>query len=462
MASIKRISVRAAAVLAGVSLAATGVMAASGSAAAGSGPGLAAFLRILRPGVGAGLGDAGPENSRISSAARPSGGRTVPHPGKWSVLNGVFCTSSANCWGVGSYETSIGGRGLNEVVHWNGKKWTQVRVTSPGGKDSSQLLAVRCLTAADCWTVGYYSKGAAEIGEALHWNGKKWSRVATPTPGGTLKGDVNELFDVVCATAANCWAGGEYGSGNLSSHEVILNEVLHWNGKTWSVVHAPDPGGSSAGDVQAIDAIRCPSARHCLAVGTYGNITTIKLLNEALRWNGSKWVKVTISGPAGTTADGDISELDGLGCSSVSNCWAVGSYGDFSTQTYLDAAFHWNGKKWSLATAPNPDGTGSGANNDLVAANCTSATSCWAVGSYGSVTGDTGIVLNLALHWNGKKWTQVKTPEPGGTANGDQDELLSIRCASARRCVAVGEQQKGSGPERNQALRWNGTSWSAG
>jgi hypothetical protein len=461
MASIKRISVRAAAVLAGVSLAAAGVMAGSGPAvAAGSGPGTAAFLRILRPG-GIGLGGVGLRNARVSPAAWPSGGQAVPHPGKWSVLNGVFCTSSANCWAVGSYQTSIDGRGLNEVVHWNGKKWAQVRVTSPGGKDSSQLLAVRCLKPADCWTVGFYSKGAAELSEALHWNGKKWSRVATPTPGGTLGGDLNQLFDVVCATPANCWAGGEYGSGSPSSHEVILNEVLHWNGKTWSVVHVPDPGGSGPGDVQAIDAIRCPSARHCLAVGTYGRITSFKLLNEALRWNGSKWVKVTISSPAGTAAD-DLSELDGLGCASVSNCWAVGSYGDFSTQTYLDEAFHWNGKKWSLATTPNPDGTGSGASNDLYAANCTSAANCWAVGSYGSVMDGTGTVLDLALHWNGKKWSQVSTPEPGGTANGDQDELLSIRCASAHRCVAVGYQQKGTGPERNQALRWNGTSWSAG
>jgi hypothetical protein len=225
----------------------------------------------------------------------------------------------------------------------------------------------------------------------------------------------------------------------------------------------PNPGGTAQNDVQAIDAIRCTSADNCLAIGTYGSIgSTFVLLNEALHWNGSKWSKLTTPSPGGTTTNGDVSELIGLGCATAHNCWAAGSYGNFSTQTFLNQILHWNGRKWSQDTTPDPDGTGTGASNQLSFASCTSATSCWAVGNYGSIGGGTGVILNQALRWNGRKWSQATTPNPAGTAAKDQNLLFAIRCTSARNCWAVGNQQNSGGPELNQALRWNGAKWSTG
>jgi len=439
--------VRAAAVLAGVSLAAAGMVAGGGPAVAGGRPaghqGLRAAIlaRILRP------------------------GQTVPKPGMSSLLNGVFCTSSANCWAVGGYTPRSANAELNQILHWNGRNWSQVSsVPSPGGTAPghfSVLYGVRCTSAGNCWAVGEYYRGGADLNQALHWNGKKWYLIPTPTPGGTLSGDENQLFDVVCPSATSCWAGGEFGT-QTSSQETILNEVLHWNGKTWSEVRVPEPGGTGQSDVQAVDGIRCTSTRYCLAVGTYGNLKTLTLANEALRWNGTRWSKVTAPNPQGVKTPGDINELAGLGCATASNCWAAGTYGVFNTQTYLNDVLHWNGKKWSQQTTPDPDGTGTGAANQLSALNCISATSCWAAGSYGSVTSGTGEILNEALRWNGKKWSLVTTPSPAGTANGDENELFSIRCTSASFCWTVGTQQKSGGPVRNEALRWNGTKWSSG
>lgn len=471
MMKITRMPVRVAAMLVGVSLAVAGALAGGGPAVAGGravghpGPRAAALAQILRHGTGFLSGGTGLRHSGVIAAALPGGGRRVPKPGKSSVLNGVFCTLSANCWAVGNYTPSTGNANLNEVLHWNGRKWSQVSVASPGGKGTnhfSDLIAVRCISARDCWAVGYYTKGGADFSQALHWNGKTWSKVSTPTPGGTLNGAVNQLFDVVCTSSSSCWADGEYGNETLGN-ETLLNEVLHWNGKAWSLVHVPNPAGTAQNDVQAIDAIRCTSARNCLAIGSYGSIgSTLVLRNEALRWNGSKWSKLTTPNPGGTTTNGDVSDLIGLGCATSSNCWAAGAYGDLSTQTFLNQILHWNGRKWSLATTPDPDGTGTGASNQLSAANCTSVTSCWAVGSYGSVSGSTGVILNEALHWNGTKWSLATTPNPAGTADKDQNQLFAIRCTSARSCWAVGERQKSGGPELNQALRWNGTRWTTG
>lgn len=72
---------------------------------------------------------------------------------------------------------------------------------SPGGTVSghfSLLEGVRCTSAGNCWAVGEYYRGDADLNQALYWNGKKWFLIPAPTPGGTLSGDQNELFDVVC------------------------------------------------------------------------------------------------------------------------------------------------------------------------------------------------------------------------------------------------------------------------
>ncbi len=137
--------------------------------------------------------------------------------------------------------------------------------------DFSELLAVRCRVASDCWAVGDYSKGGATLDQAVHWNGTKWSVVSTPTPGGTLNGDDNELFDVVCPAASTCWASGEYGTN--AGAGVILNQLLRWNGTTWSTLTVPSPGGTAAGDFNELTALACTSASNCWAAGTDGAVT---------------------------------------------------------------------------------------------------------------------------------------------------------------------------------------------
>src|SRR5690242_1232581 len=293
--------VRVAVLLAGIALGIAGVVAPAGPAVAGPAtgrPGLRAevLAQFMRHGVGLRPGGVG-------AAALPGGVRNVPKPGKQSLLNGVFCTSSHDCWAVGEYAPSTGTE-LNEALHWNGKKWSKASVPSPGGTGSgsfSDLFTVRCTSAKNCWAVGFYAKGTVDLNQALHWNGRKWTKVPTPNLGGTISGAISELFDINCTSSTSCLAGGEFGS-QTGNEQILLNQVLRWNGKKWSVVDTPNPAGQNLFDVQAIDAIRCGSARNCLAIGTYGTLgnNTFKLQNETLHWNGRKWSKLPVPNPGGT------------------------------------------------------------------------------------------------------------------------------------------------------------------
>ncbi len=416
-------------------------------------PHAAAPLVSGRPGLGLVPGP------RIGLPAGLPGSRRVPKPGTSSVLNNLYCVTASDCWAVGSYTTAHQGT-RNQVLHWTGKAWHTVAAPNPGGSQGasqSQLFGIRCTGAKNCWAVGYYTGKHGLLNQALRWNGSQWSLIATPQPGGTTSGSLSELFDVTCVSSSQCWAIGEY--GRESPSEISSNEVLRWNGRSWSKVHAPQPAGTKSGDLNFLDAIRCSSGTRCLAIGSYGTAAP-ELRNEALRWNGRKWSLMKTPQPGGTSP-GNVNVLDGLTCASATSCWSVGLDGSFgSPVTLVNEVLHWNGSKWLLASVPNPDGTGSGASNELFGDFCANSRDCWAVGEYGSISGGTGSILTQALHWNGTKWSRVKTPSPGGTADNANSVLFAVRCSRPDNCWAVGESAGPSRGLKNVLLHWNGRSWS--
>jgi hypothetical protein len=449
-------------VLAGATVLAASAMAGGPAAAAPQaghrGPwGLA---RLLPRGIGSarlpGHALAGPPGHVLRARDLPRGGQGLPEPGAASLLEWVFCPSSSDCWAVGTYNSGHD-FDLNEVLHWNGSAWAQVPAPSPAGSVSgsvSILLGVRCASVSDCWAVGFtFRSNGPELNQALHWNGNKWSVVPTPQPGGSLSSDISELADVGCTSSASCWAAGQYGT--RAGGVLQLNELLHWNGKKWSLAAVPQPGGTGAGDVNALNGVRCTSPGNCLAVGTYG--TTATMFNETLHWTGTAWSQVAAPSPGGAS-EGAFSQLNSVTCSSATNCWAVGSYG--APETSFDQALHWNGTTWSQVPTPEPGGTSSGDNQELIGISCHTATNCWTVGDYEPITGS-GLILDQALHWDGGTWSQVDTPEPGGAAPGDTSNLVGVRCNSATDCWAVGRAQMSGGSQFGQALHWNGTTWSS-
>lgn len=399
------------------------------------------------------------------AAALPGGGLEAPRPGSASDLEGLFCTSRANCWAVGSFDPGTANTELNEALHWDGSAWSQVHVPSPVPATpgaGSALHGVRCVSQADCWAVGTYQKGGTLLGEAVHWDGRAWSLARVPQPGGTGSGHTSQLMDVACTSAANCWAVGQYLAGSTTT-TAVRNELLRWNGSKWLLATVPDPGGTDAHDISRLASVRCVSAASCVAVGAFARrFEAAALRNQVLRWNGTRWSQSSTPNPGGTIADGDFSQLIGLACVSSTDCWAVGSYGGFRPkQTALTEILHWNGGKWLLARSPQPGGTGSGDSQNLAAASCASGSDCWAVGYYVSRQPNSGFVLDQALHWNGTRWALAATPDPGGTSARDISELLAVFCSSPASCWAAGFGQAGaSAPRFGAVLRWDGTGWS--
>src|SRR5215472_2587406 len=171
----------------------------------------------------------------------PSPGVTVNANAVVNILRSVSRVSASSAWAVGSYDIAYQGATLDQtlILRWNGHVWTQVASPNVGGPGwpYNDLYAVSARI-GDAWAVGWHLYGSAARTLTEHWNGKTWTRVASPTPSGTSY--PSGLFGVTTISAASAWAVGFWDQANVSRRTLMM----HWNGQGWKVVASPNPGGT--------------------------------------------------------------------------------------------------------------------------------------------------------------------------------------------------------------------------
>lgn len=305
--------------------------------------------------------------------------------------------------------------------------WVAGQPPSPGSPDT-QLNAVTVISPCDAWAVGTYASGTRVLDLIEHWNGAAWNVVASPQPGSG-----NFLDGVRAVSPSDIWAVGGY-FNNAAETDL----VLHWNGHTWSQVTSPSPGGSSR-----LMAVRAVSANDVWAVGMSANSGASHTV--ILRWNGRSWAQVKSPNP------GIVNNLSGVAATSASDAWAVGVFIKNNRDRTL--ILHWNGRRWAQVTSPNPGTLG----EYLGSVGATSARDAWAVGEFANGSGED---RTLILHWNGRKWAQIASPNPGGPHS--QDMLKGVFATSRSNAWAVGYYINGSETLSNAVIaHWNGKKWAA-
>jgi hypothetical protein len=384
------------------------------------------------------------------AASRP-GPLAVPVPPGNTYLYAVSADSASDAWAVGTAYTAPAGRGYYQslTLHWNGTSWAKVNSPDPGGTtpgslNGTYLTGVAAVSPTDAWAVGYYYKPptlSSNGAMLLHWNGTKWANVAPANLGNA------GLESVSAVSATDIWAVGGYTTSS-GQHQLLM---LHYNGTKWSQVAAPASASGSGAAPSYLNQVKAISATDAWAAGAYpagGGSQTLML-----HWNGTKWSRVATPNPGGASENNVVT---GVGASSATNVWGVGYY---NTKTTDGEPFsmHLNGSAWSQVTVPNPSPLHE---VSLTGVGTLSPTSAWAVGSYTAVAASGQATLSLALRWNGTKWTQVKTPSPGG--GGADEGVTSLNAVSDRTsgdAWAVGYDGNPTRPFETLILHWNGTSW---
>ena len=316
----------------------------------------------------------------VGSPAQALGWTTVPSPSEVpgdNYLHGADASGASNVWAVGVVYPPTGGTRHGLVLRYDGVAWRSVPRTGLPGDET--LLGVDAVSATDVWVVGDRRAGIGGYDTvAAHWNGTRWTR--EPTPNGN-PGGFNHLYGVAAA-GGTVWAVGTYvdPSSSINRRKLILQRA----GGSWRVSAAPTVAAYE--HLAAADATGLADA---WAVGSAtSDIQSAPLAPLALRWNGSRWVSMTL--PAtGSTA------LAGVDARTSSDVWAVGSSRNANGAQPYVARF--DGTSWRRVATPTI-----GAGGELTDVVALSPSTVVAVGRSNGAP--------LVLRWNGTSWTRETTP----------------------------------------------------
>ena len=166
-----------------------------------------------------------------------------PASGVEATLQSVSCSTASSCTAVGDYEVGDGSETLTLVESWNGTSWSIVPSPNPTGAGQSMLVGVLCLNSSDCFAVGSYYEGSWD-GLIERWNGTTWSAAESPSPSGV---EGLTLAGVSCTSVSACTAVGDY-----QTTSGLYELVESWNGLQWSTDPSQTPDQSTESILSAV------------------------------------------------------------------------------------------------------------------------------------------------------------------------------------------------------------------
>jgi hypothetical protein len=264
-------------------------------------------------------------------------------------------------------------------------------------------------------------------------SGATWSVDNVPLPPSIGA----QLEAVSCPSASACTAVGY----TLQSGRTLAER---WNGRSW--VHQPSPN-PLPGHGGTLSGVSCPSSSSCVAVGSDGSGD--RTLVE--RWTGARW-SIVETGHAGS--------LDAVSCPTTHACVAVGSDAEYSycCVTTMPVAMGSSGGAWVASpVAARP----SWVDAWLSAVSCSSRNACTAVGSFdvgaGCRNGGRCTESPLLERWNGRRWFIASPPSVSRAAS---PSLTAVWCASPWHCVVLGYLWDPRGRGSAFAATGTGSRWS--
>jgi hypothetical protein len=189
-----------------------------------------------------------------------------------SQLNSVAAISPHEAWAAGYFGTLYHpAKAL--VLHWNGTKWSSVRVPDPR---ALRAAGVAASAANDVWLFGGNNK-------ILRWNGHKWLRMPGLAPVSESQPSYAPAKGAVVLSESDVWLLGGITQGGTGA---VSTAVSHWNGRRWRTWSVPRIAGTGLSAVSATDAWLVGAKR-----------LGIKEPIAATRWTGKSWVAVPMRHP---------------------------------------------------------------------------------------------------------------------------------------------------------------------
>jgi len=195
---------------------------------------------------------------------------------------------------------------------------------------------------------------------------------------------------------------------------------------------APLPGDADEDPGAVLNAVSCPEAQACVAVGSYLS-GGLRMPLVEVRTGLNSWEFFGPALPADAAVDAEVDLVD-VDCASPTFCVAIGSYIDDTLTEYYPLVETWNGTEWTAENPGLPGDSGFTEETILSDVDCPAVGTCVAVGRYDESvdSADVPLVLTLASG----TWSSADVAAPDGSTA----ELFAVDCPTVSACVAVGEE----------------------
>jgi hypothetical protein len=225
------------------------------------------------------------------------------------------------------------------IFHYNGKSFHRSKLPPLNHLDSG-LVGITARSENDVWAVGDTNdqrKGFTG-GVLLHYNGRRWSRVFSPSFR-------NVDFESVARVGHSVWMLGSTGFGQIKSHF-----IFHADGRHVTVHQVPSD----------LDDARLTS----IAAGSHHRVWVVGLRNTGTEdapndqpvsafWNGSQFQVATPTSPTGSSvALFDVTAVSGSSVVAVGSATRCTSICTPQTSTETPIAYRWNGS-WLRVSTPH-------------------------------------------------------------------------------------------------------------
>jgi hypothetical protein len=234
------------------------------------------------------------------------------------------------------------------------------------------------------------------------------------------------LVAIDCVRGRWCAAGGNYTDRSGRTDAMVVTESSgHWARPLelrMPANAAPDPQAGVA-------SVDCTGIGDCVAVGAYnGNVQGFIATESGGRWLRARLVALPLN-----SARRPNFTVDGVACTAVGSCVAVGGYqdrsGGFEAFEVTEAGGHWA----RAATVKMPSSTVI-PNTFLGSIACAQTGSCVAVGGFG--VDPMAIAAESRGRWH--TGTPIQLPAGATTPPLVLDQVSAVTCPSVSSCVAAG------------------------
>lgn len=207
---------------------------------------------------------------------------------KWAVLKDtkqtgfndseVSTSSAKNVWILGTDVKGV------VVTFWNGHKFKVMQLTLPAGASVNRIATT---SSKNTWVAGSISVGTTTLHPqpfTEHWNGKKWSRVKVASPGYYAQ------TSALSASGSHAYLAG---TSSAKTGTVSSAFVLVYSGGKWRNGHAASPGHSSQLNAISVSSAGGAAVGQWSRNGECGVAHPTPFVPLAENLGGSSWHKVS-------------------------------------------------------------------------------------------------------------------------------------------------------------------------